>query len=59
MGFIVGLLGLIVMLVCWRLPGNHGRGRALSAEEIEAMNKECLGKSQKEVREIQKRYLYE
>lgn len=57
-GLFLTVISLVVIWACRSASGTSGRGRALSSEELEQMTKECIGKSQKEVREIQKRYLY-
>lgn len=54
--WIFGILGLVVWLACRDLPGNSGRGRVWSSEELDAMNREMVGKSKKECQQILRKY---
>lgn len=59
-GFFVSVISIIVIWACYgdKIRKWFKKGRALSKEEIDQMTKECIGKSQKECREIQDKYLY-
>lgn len=54
-GLILTIIWIPILIALYS-PGKKGNGRVYSHEELEAMMREMTGKSQKECRQILKKY---
>ena len=55
-GFLFCVLCLVFIWICRSASGNSGKGRVWTKEEMDAMNREMVGKSKKECQQILKKY---
>lgn len=55
-GFFLSVISLVVIWACHSSSGGSSKGRVWSSEELEAMNREMVGKSKKECQQILKKY---
>lgn len=54
--FIICAISVVIIWACYSSSGNSRKGRVWSSEELDAMNREMVGKSKKECQQILKKY---